>query len=309
MLLITTIVRAAQPGEQSAGVYSLDINLRVRRTHAAPPDARLRLRDPNPRGGMRGARGIAVADGDIYVANFDSVFRYDRAWNLLGVVSHPQCADIHDIALHGGRLWVASTRNDRLFQFDFDGKVRDIVDPWQMGFVEDMFGMMKKGEVSAGDLRDPRTHEKSRTDRLHLNSLAFTNAGDLIVSLGQVRVNGHCESALVRLGASGGAEIVHRRDDAPVPAHNIVEMPDGRLLHCDTANQRVVAIDPESGNARTIIATDGGYTRGLCRLDDGRLALGAQNEVWVFHPDRAANIERFRISNDPRESIHSIVCA
>ncbi|NUM52790.1 MAG: hypothetical protein HUU46_04020 [Candidatus Hydrogenedentes bacterium] len=308
-LLVSTIKRGANPSEPSSSVYTLsDCNYAV---GAAPnvQDAALRRFDSNPRGGMRGARGVAVGDGATFVANFDSVFRYDRAWNLKGVTSHPWCADIHDIALHDGRLWVASTRNDCLVQFDLDGNVRDIVDPWGMGFVEEAFGVPRKREVTVDDLRDPRTHEKSQTDRLHLNSFAFTDAGDLIISLGQIRVNGHCESALVKLGASGGVELIHRNAEAPVPAHNIVALPDGRLLHCDTGGRQVVAIEPQSGCVQPIIKMFGGYTRGLCRLNDDRMAVGVQNEVWMFDPDRAGHVERIRISDDPRESIHSIVCA
>ena len=272
------------------------------------PEARLRACDPNPRGGTRGARGIAVGDGEILVANYDTIFRYDASWRLVGAISNPQCADIHDIAFCDGRLWVASTRNDRLFQFDLDGNVKDRFDPWDMGFVQDAFGIARGRSDAAGDLRDPRTHDKSQTDRLHLNSFAFADDGGLLVSLGQVRVNGHCESAIVRFGASGGADVVHHAAAAPVPAHNVIELPDGTIVHCDTANGQVIAIDPAPGNdVKTLLQTCGGYARGLCVLDDRRLAVGVQNEVWLFDPVNTGEVRRIRVSDDPRESVHSIV--
>jgi hypothetical protein len=306
-LLVSTITRGAMESEGSSRLFALSPLDGSRRTAIEIPDSPLRHRDPNPRGGMRGARGIAVGDGEIFVANYDTIFRYDLSWRLLGLISHPQCADIHDIALRDGRLWAASTRNDRLMEFDLDGRLTDCLNPWDMGLIEDAFRIWRGVGVGADDLRDPRTHDKAQTDCLHLNSFAFASSGDLIVSLGQVRVNGHCESALVRVGAAGGAEIVHRRSAAPVPAHNVLVTPDGSILHADTANGQVVALGSRPGQTpQSILTTGGGYTRGLCLLDDGRIAVGVQNEVWLLDSATLCNVQRILISHDPRESVHSI---
>jgi hypothetical protein len=84
-------------------------------------------------------------------------------------------------------------------------------------------------------------------------------------------------------------------------------MPDGVILHCDTARRQVIALNPDgTSQAREIVSTDG-FTRGLCLLGDGRVAVGVQNEVLLFNPHCVTDIQRIRISEDPRESVHSIV--
>ena len=101
-ILISTIVRNAHHTERSAAICLLDLpTASVRRL--AVPEAAHRNSDLNPRGGMRGARGVAVAGDEIFVANYGSILRYDREWNLKSIISHPHCADIHDIAIHEGR--------------------------------------------------------------------------------------------------------------------------------------------------------------------------------------------------------------
>ncbi len=308
-ILISTIVRNALSNEPSATICLLGLaSATVRRV--AVPEAAQRKCDPNPRGGMRGARGVAVAGDEILVANYDSIFRYNREWNLKGIISHPHCADIHDIEFRDERLWVASTLNDLLFQFDCDGHVKERIDLWESGGITDIFGIREINRVRTDDLRDPQTYEKALTDRFHLNSFAFAPDGDLMLSLGQMRVNGHFESALVMLGANGAARVVHHNPHAPVPSHNIVFLPDGSLLHAETANARVLRIDPRGDNPpKTVLETNGGYTRGLCLLSDGRVAVGVQNECWIVELETGEIMQRIRISDDLRESIHSIVVA
>lgn len=305
-LLVSTVLRNASPHEPSAALWSLDASLAVCET-VDIPDSQARSLDRNPRGGTRGARGIAVAGDEVFVANYETVFRFDRNWKLRGALSHPECADIHDIAFRDGRLWVASTRNDLLFQFDLDGKMKETIDPWECGDIADAFGVAPKKLGRTGELRDPRTHDKSTTDRLHLNSFAFMDDGRLLVSLGQVRVNSHCESAVLRLGANGGYDVIHGHLRALVPAHNVLPMLDGTVLHCDTASAQVVRIDPSIRvGPQPVIETNGGYTRGLCRLGDGTIAVGVQNEVWLFNPNNRNMIHKVRVSNDSRVSVHSI---
>lgn len=313
-------MRCAGPTERSGFVYAVAPTPGASARIAAVPEALLRARDPNPRGGTRGARGIALGDGEIFVANFDTVHRYDSRWTLKHRISHPLCADIHDIALHDGALWVASTRNDRLLQFDMDGRLIDALDPWCSGVVEEMFGIRRTGVDQPVDFRDPRSHESRATDRLHLNSFAFLPSGDRLLSFGQVRVNGHCESALIRVRANGGTDLVHRLPSVEVPSHNIALLPDGRILHARTGNGEVQIIGAEgSGPSRvtpagatnspseTVLRTRAGYIRGLCPIDNATVAVGIQNEVWIVDVHARRRVTRIKLSEDLRESVHSIV--
>lgn len=304
-ILVSTITREALPDEPSSAVYRVSLSDKALRKIPVP-DSPMRGHDLNSRGGMRGARGVAVAGDEIFVANYDSILRYDREWRLLGYISHPHCADIHDIAFRDEILWVASTLNDLIFHFDRDGHAKEIIDLWGNGHIAAVCGIPKNTHLPDNG-GDPRVADRALTDRFHLNSFAFSPDGDLILSLGQVRVNGHFESALVKLVANGDARVVYRNLDAPVPSHNIVFMPDGTLLHAETANARVIRVDPVCQNtAQTILETNGGYTRGLCMLENERAAVGVQNEVWIFLPSSGQIEQRIRISEDPRESVHSI---
>ena len=257
---------------------------------------------------MRGARGIAMTASEVFVANYDSILRYDLEWRLIGNISHPHCADIHDIAFRDETLWVASTLNDLIFQFDCNGDVKEIIDLWKNRGIAAIFGVPKNIRERVNGTGDPRAPDRALTDRFHLNSFEFASDGDLILSLGQVRVNGHFESALVALGANGDVRVVHRNSNAPVPSHNIVLLPDGTLLHAETANSRVIRVDTNCENGvSAVLETNGGYTRGLCMLKSGQAAVGVQNEVWVFDPSSGHVAQRIRISDDARESVHSIV--
>jgi len=300
--LVSTIVRGALPWEASAYFYRVTLDGDVVRF--ALPEARLRHKDPNPRGGMRGARGIAVCDEDIFIANFDTVFRFDRDLRLVDSMSSAYCADIHDLCVHDGRLWAASTRNDTLIAFDRRGKVDEIIN---LRARLDMFELV--GELpSAVDYRDPETHEQPSTDRLHVNSFAFDLDGGVLVSVGQFRCNAHAESAVVQIDRRGMTRTLHRSRSAAVPAHNIVLRADGSMLRADTENGVVVALYPDRPDDVTaIIEVESGYVRGLCLIDDVRFVLGVQNEIWICDGARGAVLRKIWISADARESVHSIV--
>lgn len=300
-------MREALPDEPSSAVYRVSLSNKAL-CKIPVPDSPMRGHDLNSRGGMRGARGVAVAGDEIFVANYDSIIRYDREWIRKGLISHPHCADIHDIASRYGHLWVASTLNDLIFQFDCDGNVVEIIDLWANGGIAAILGIPQNTHVHVRGLGDLMAPERALTDRFHLNSFAFSPDGHLMLSLGQVRVNGHFESALVAMGANGDARVMHRNSSALVPSHNIAFLPDGTLLHAETANARIIRVDPNCQNAAlTVLETSGGYTRGLCTLKNDRAAVGVQNEVWVFVPSSGQIEQRLRISDDPRESVHSIV--
>lgn len=317
MLFITTILRAATIGETTARVYIVDESACAVRARYNVPEPPLRDRDPNPRGGMRGARGIAISDHDVFVANFSAIYRFDFQGRLRAVFSHPLCADIHDLAWHDGRLWAASTRNDLLLQFDGDGTLKDIYDPWTRLPLADLFDLSHRRALTATDFRDPRTLDRRSTDRLHLNSFSFLPCGSLALSLGHVRVNGHFESVLLRTESAQHCEVLHRNFDAQVPAHNVVQLDAQTAAHADTAAGRIIEVatapTAASGSAhrRTILEVDPrhGFLRGLCALDARRIAVGVQNCLWLVRTDSGLVENVLALSKDPRESIHSIARA
>ena len=191
--LISTVRRHTPPEEPSGYIYLVDYAARQVVQRCSIIEPAFREEDDNPRGGMRGGKGISVRPDQIALANFSRIVRYDPQWNILGEISHPSCAGIHDILYEGDTLWVASARTDSLFQFDLQGKIlrhiylRDrspILKTlgWDAPRLLDADGMRR----GATDFRDPRTHEKETYDRAHVNSLVILSNGDLLVSMGYV---------------------------------------------------------------------------------------------------------------------------
>ena len=203
-LLVSTVRRQCPPDEPSGYIYLVDLeNQRVIK-RCAIVEPLYRDLDNNPRGGMRGGKGIAVRDDQIALANFSRIFRYDPQWNLLGVISHPSCAGVHDILFKGDTLWVAAARADLLLQFDLSGKLLRhfyLRDPSpaldQLGWKPPRLLSVQDIQEGRLELRHPLNIEKESFDRAHLNSMGLLKNGDLLVSLGFVF--GDDFAALLRL--------------------------------------------------------------------------------------------------------------
>jgi hypothetical protein len=192
-ILVTTTHRHCRHGEPSGFVYTIDAE-KWRLSGACPIIEPPHLgADPNPRGGMRGAKGIAVVGDTVFLANASVVYRFDSTWKVLGTISHPSCAYIHDIVWHDDSLWVASCCNDLVFRFDRQGRILQVCNIRGYQQVHRALNWHARegfstAEILAGtlDFRDPRTHRSEEHDGAHINSLCFLANGDLLVLLGLI---------------------------------------------------------------------------------------------------------------------------
>jgi hypothetical protein len=192
-ILVTTTHRHCRLGEPSGFVYTIDAQ-RWRLSGSCPIVEPPYLEaDPNPRGGMRGAKGIAVVGDTVFLANASVVYRFDASWNVLGTISHPSCAYIHDIVWHENSLWVASCCNDLVLRFNLNGRVLQVCNVRSYAEVRQALNWhvperFSTADILAGaiDFRDPRTHRSEEHDGAHINSLCFLPNGDLLVLLGLV---------------------------------------------------------------------------------------------------------------------------
>jgi hypothetical protein len=193
-LLITTACRKAKFDEPSGHLYVVDLdNWKVtqRGSIIEPPYREI---DPNPRGGFRGGKGIAIFENQIIMANSVCAFRFNKNWELLRIISHPSCSGIHDILIDSDHnLYVTSARNDLLFKFDLDGNLIEYyyfrqnpanhaINQWvrpEILSIEEIAG----GQI---DFRDPRTHKITSHDSVHINSISQLPDGSLLTSLGLV---------------------------------------------------------------------------------------------------------------------------
>jgi len=316
-LIVTTINRTCPATECSGYVYIVDAEQRRVLSRYAIPEAPMRAQDPNPRGGMRGGRGIAVRGAEIFIANFDTVYRFDAAGNFTPFISHPSCADIHDIAFKGERLWVTSTRNDLVLVFDGDGnliehhnartwsRVRAKLNWHAANYLDD-------GAVHAGhiDFRNPTTHEKEFYDGAHVNSVCLCPGGDVLLSMGLIVSDSDADAgkgAIVRLREGTEPDLVYFQSDMRVAIHNLALQPDGTVLFLDTGAGALTRINPDTGALLSRQSFASQYLRGLHRFEDGRLAIGDQNSILFYDPAALTPHGRTKISENSRESVHSII--
>jgi hypothetical protein len=149
------------------------------------PDALHRARDPNPRGGNRGGRGIASVDDRLAVAINDRILVLGTDWRPKRVLTHPWMGGIHDIAADETGVWAACADNDLVLNLDWEGALRG---SWHWRADRRMrrelgFGWLPKFDRHI-DHRDP-CGGGFRVDLSHVNALALD--GDaLLVGLGLV---------------------------------------------------------------------------------------------------------------------------
>lgn len=75
-------------------------------------------RSANPRGGLRGWRGITNFKNDILVANNDSIVCYDANMNINKIISHPSWAQLHSLFVKDQYVYVSSTGSDTYSKMD-----------------------------------------------------------------------------------------------------------------------------------------------------------------------------------------------
>lgn len=204
-LLISTIRRNTLIHEPSGFLYVLDSETAIALSRSMVIEPPFRAKDPNARGGLRGARGIAFHDGHVAVSNSSIIFIYDRQWQLQNIFTHPACADIHDITFGRDALWVTSAVNDLLLAFTSRGQLGPWIDlrsltpvvralNWHRSVVLDPVQISS----GAGDFRDPSIRGLWAFDGAHTNSVCELPDGSLLVSLGMVTGRGFYAFARVR---------------------------------------------------------------------------------------------------------------
>ena len=84
-LIVSTIRRKCPPTQPSGYIYIIDLEKEAVIQQSNIVEPAFREVDDNPRGGLRGGKGIAVRDDQIAIANFSMIFRYDN--NFIDIAS------------------------------------------------------------------------------------------------------------------------------------------------------------------------------------------------------------------------------
>lgn len=193
-LLVTTVCRNTHFSEPSGYIYLIDPHQQQVLQRSEMIEPAFRAVDTNPRGGLRGSRGISIHEDEIAIANASTVCRYNPEWNLTGILTHPAAAAIHDILYQGkDTLWLTTACNDLVFQFDLSGKMLQHYYLRNSGAVTTQLkwkppAALRSEQIVNGeiDFRDPRSYAEEIHNHAHVNSICALSEKDVLVSMGLV---------------------------------------------------------------------------------------------------------------------------
>ncbi len=330
-LIATTVVREAVFGKQESGfIYDIDWSLdrdaqrAVRRLPVPAP--RFPSSDDNPRGGVRGGRGVAVTPRGIVVANHDTLTRYDDEWNVLDQIDHPLLLGTHEIDWDGGALWVSATAIDALLRVTLEGEVSVAWDP-HADSVAGRFGLAPRRYPVDGTV-DFRTGQAPPIDHCHLNGVT-RRGSQTIVHLGLLRrrptaaarfarrvartagldVAGGHESVVVRLNGAS-ADVLVRFAAGSLPTHNGQLIDDDRVAVNDSTSNTLRVFSAGDGCQLQEVPVPGTWLRGLEPLGGELLFVGsAPAAVHLIDLERGSIEQALVLSEDPNEAVHGLALA
>jgi hypothetical protein len=310
------------------------------------PDSPWRRVDPNPRGGLRGAKGLSATDERLVVTNTDTLFVFDPSWTKTAELSHPLMGSVHDVLAEDDAIWVTCTHADLLLKVDWDGNP---LDRWcwrSDPALVSAFGFHRMRQFDAGkDYRDPFQLQGGVYNIVQLSSVVRCSEGLLLTfgriltpkelrlrqlraAIGRVTAKAKIQkpapeppwrpqssSAVVLLRGVDGpladakAELLLHVEDTYAPNHNALEHGD-LVVWGDSNGSRLVGTDRATGKEEIVVAIPGDppFVRGLGRLDDGTFLVGSQKPLAIHVVDLAAArvVESFPLEAQSNESAHAI---
>ena len=200
--IVTSVVREADTRERSGFVRVVDLDRRSVVRCWPIAESRRRALDPNPRGGLRGAKGVGTHGDRLVVANVEQVFVFDRGWRLLAAVTHPWLSGIHDLDCGPDGVLVTSANCDLLVRVGWDGAVADEWTWRRDRALAAALGFRSPPAFEPElDYRDPVVLHTGVHDVVHLNGVARGRDG-VVVSLGRVLAARAVQSRRVRARAA-----------------------------------------------------------------------------------------------------------
>ena len=181
-VLVTSVVRHADFGHTSGYARVIDCE-RGRVVRSSPVcESVHRHRDVNPRGGLRGARGVAALGEQILIANAESVMVFDRAWRCVDQLTHPLMGGVHDLLPESDGIWITCTSCDLLIKLDWNGGLLDVWDWRRDHGLTQLFGLSRLCPVDQSqDYRDPESTRTGVRNTVHLNAVSPGLEGYLLL--------------------------------------------------------------------------------------------------------------------------------
>ncbi|PKN54396.1 MAG: hypothetical protein CVU56_26840 [Deltaproteobacteria bacterium HGW-Deltaproteobacteria-14] len=328
----TTVVRGA-PLERGGELIALDWSTRrvAARTPIVPPPPSVR-HDPNARGNARGGRGIALADGRVYVCSYHTLHELDAELAPLHTITAAQLAGLHEVAdAGGGGLWIAATAVDAAVRVHLGrGEVDELLSPRDLPALQTALGVEAFPHDRDADLRT------AFLDQGHLKSTSHLHLNAVLAVRGRVLGLLHAFGAIADLRTGE----VLARDPRLRGAHNLVALEDDLVAVNDTVRGAVLFVSLTTGRVvrqialrafpwvrrharRAAIATFVGkvrhrlrlgapvygrplFVRGLAHAGDLLMVGVAPSAVLALDWRTGALRGAYRHSADPNSAIHGL---
>jgi hypothetical protein len=326
---VSTIGRGAKVDRASGYLRVVDLERGAVTFKTPVPESRWREEDPNPRGGTRGARGVAVHENRFVLGTHEDITILDAGWRLVRRVVHPILSSVHDVLADERGIWVSCTRGDSVALFDWDGELSDW---WSLGTDRALAKALNLHLVRPfdpdADYRDPRI-DLQGWSTVGLNGLG-RGPGGVLVSLGRIAdrrkrtrlplrkqpLPDPASFAIVALPPDGvlhetAATVVLHRTDLPVeaPNHNAGE-DGGLLLYNDSNRSAFVVWDRAAGREihAVPIPGDPSFARGLARISPGLWLVGSQKPLSLHAVDIGAGeiVATYDLHGDHEETVYAI---
>ena len=330
-VVATTVVRESVRGKQRTGyIYDVDWDARRVQRRLPVPEPSFPESDSNPRGGVRGGRGVVATREGIVVANYDTLYIYDDDWNVISSFSHPLFVGIHEIDWDGSHVWLAATALDAVLKATLDGRVEVAWDPHSVGALNG-FALRPRRNPIDGSV-DYRRREAPLVNQCHLNGVVRWNEG-LIVNCGLMRKpkssaarlrarvrrriglrtraedRSGSRSLVVRVGGDGSSTVLLELEEHDFPSHNGQLIADDLLTVNDSTNNTLRVFDLADGAARERLAVpvSGRWLRGLEPTRNGSVLVGSAPAALILADLETGVIEdTIELSSDPNEAVHGL---
>jgi len=343
-VIVTTVIRNTVIGEQISGrIIKLDWEKGIILKEKEIVSPLYPQSNKNPRGGLRGGRGIKVWEDRYYVANYDSIYIYDKDLNIIKSLSHKIIADIHEIDINSKGIWVSCSRSDLVVKLDFDGK---LIDHWHISYSKDLQDILKiKAKPISLNIDYRKEGIPSYMDQTHLNSVQYYQDDSLIIDLGLVKPNTVDQvlkkeikkyiNKLEKINILNGSNIISKaiskifntekysyiiklnlydktefsvmvKYPANRPNHNGLLLSNNKVVLA-AESQNLIIFSSDNGKILRKINVPGNWLRGLAEINEEKLLVG-KGPAGVVEVNYHKNeiIKELQLSTNPHESIHGI---
>lgn len=337
-LIATTVIRNSPIGLETINgrILEIDWAKNVIARQMPVPLPKHPSSDDNPRGGLRGGRGVKRWGDQYYIANYDTVYVYDPDWTLRYEISHPLAIDIHEIDVDNEGVWLSCSKYDLIIKLNREGQ---LIHKWH---ISDSPSLMHELHINCDPIdytRDYRVLAPKGLDNTHLNCIQIKSPNKMIAHLGHVDPEGIIRKIIRKLIGTPGPkaqnfspfkrnfyemllgsrsyiiEIDLNRPEKPRiladypalrPNHN------GQLLSEDACvilaeSHKVVSRKVSNPSHCNAIPLEGTWFRGLAKVNDERILVGIA-PCAIIEVDIASRqaLRKMSLSNDPNEAIHGL---